>query len=231
MTTDITLLEQEIMSDIDEREELMSRVRLMYARYGFSERDEQLFLNYSIPIVYSIWEGFVQISFQIYIRELNKELTRLGLNINSVCEPILVYHMESTFRQFKQYPNPKNDEDKPKIVKKKVDFFNALGLFYKSNTLQIHPNINTESNVGFNVLNRILNDFNLEKIPTHENNYSLKDELGKLLQIRNAVAHGQKSAIVVNREDLERAIKLVNKLMDLVFERIKTGFIEKSYLK
>jgi hypothetical protein len=139
--------------------------------------------------------------------------------------------MESTFRQFKQYPNPKSDEDKPKIVKKKVDFFNALGLFYKSNTLQIHPNINTESNVGFNVLNRILNDFNLEKIPPHENNYSLKDELGKLLQIRNAVAHGQKSSIVVNREDLERAIKLVDKLMDLVFERIKNGFIEKSYLK
>ncbi len=231
MTTDITLLEQEIMSDIDEREELMSRVRLLYIRYGFSEQDEHLFLNYSIPIVYSIWEGFVQTSFQIYIRELNKELTRLELNIDSVCEPIFVYHMESTFRQFKQYPNPKSDEDKPKIVKKKVDFFNALGLFYKSNTLQIHPNINTESNVGFNVLNRILNDFNLEKIPTHENNYSLKDELGKLLQIRNAVAHGQKSAIVVNREDLERAIKLVDKLMDLVFERIKTGFIEKSYLK
>ena len=231
MTTDITLLEQEIMSDIDEREELMSRIRLMYARYGFSERDEQLFLNYSIPIVYSIWEGFVQTSFQIYIRALNKELTRLELNIDSVCEPILVYHMESTFRQFKQYPNPKSDEDKPKIVKKKVDFFNALGLFYKSHTLQIHPNINTESNVGFNVLNRILNDFNLEKIPTHENNYSLKDELGKLLQIRNAVAHGQKSSIVVNREDLERAINLVKKLMPLVFERIKTGFIEKSYLK
>ena len=231
MTTDITLLEQDIISDIDEREELMFWVKSLHPRDGFSERDEQLFLSYSIPIVYSIWEGFVQTSFQIYIRELNKEFTRLELNIDSVCEPIFVYHMESTFRQFKQYPNPKSDEDKPKIVKKKVDFFNALGLFYKSHTLQIHPNINTESNVGFNVLNRILNDFNLEKIPPHENNYSLKDELGKLLQIRNAVAHGQKSSIVVNREDLERAIKLVDKLMDLVFERIKNGFIEKSYLK
>jgi len=51
------------------------------------------------------------------------------------------------------------------------------------------------------------------------------------LQIRNSVAHGQKSAIGVNREDLERAIKVVDKLMELVFERIKTGFIERSYLK
>jgi hypothetical protein len=228
MTTDITLLEQDIMSDIDEREELMFWVRSLHPRYGFSERDEQLFLSYSIPIVYSIWEGFVQTSFQIYIRELNK----LEIKIDNVCEPILVYHMESAFRQFKQYPNPKSDEDKPKIVKKKVDFFNALGLFYKSNTLEIHPNINTESNVGFNVLNRILNDFNLEKIPEYpEPKYSLKDELHTLLQIRNAVAHGQRNSIVVNREDLERAINLVKKLMPLVFERIKTGFIEKKYLK
>jgi len=232
MTTDITLLEQDIISDIDEREELMFWVKSLHPRYGFSERDEQLFLSYSIPIVYSIWEGFVQTSFQIYIRELNKELTRLELNIDSVCEPIFVYHMESTFRQFKQYPNPKSDEDKPKIVKKKVDFFNALGLFYKSNTLQIHPDISTESNVGFNVLNRILNDFNLQKIPEYpEPEYSLKLELHTLLDTRNKVAHGQKSSIVVKREDLERAINLVKKLMPLVFERIKTGFIEKSYLK
>lgn len=223
MTNDITLLEQDIISDIDEREELMFWVKSLHPRYGFSERDEQLFLSYSIPIVYSIWEGFVQTSFQIYIRELNK----LELTINNVCEPILVYSMESKFRQFKQYPNPKSEEDKPKIVKNKVKFFNDLELFYKSTTLEINPNINTESNVGFNILNRILTDFNLEKIPDYlEARYSLKDELHTLLQIRNAVAHGQKKSIVVSREDLERAINLVKKLMPLVFERIKTGFIE-----
>jgi hypothetical protein len=221
MTTDITLLEQEIMSDIDERKELMSWLKLLCVRYGFLEEDEQLFLNYSIPIVYSIWEGFIQTSFQIYIRELNK----LELNIDNVYESIFIYHIESTFPQFKQYP----EQDK---FRKKVNFFDKLGQFYKSNPFEINPNINTESNVGFNVLNRILSDFNLEKIPEYpEPKYSLKDELHTLLKIRNAVAHGQKSAIVVNREDLERAIKLVDKLMDLVFERIKTGFIEKSYLK
>lgn len=221
MTSDITLLEQDILSDIDEREELMSWVRLLYLRYGFSERDEQLFLNYSIPIVYSIWEGFVQTSFQVYIRELNK----LELSINDVCNPILIYHIESRFPQFKQYPEP----DK---FTKKVIFFDKLGQFYSSNPFVINANINTESNVGFNVLNRILKDFNLEKIPEYpEPKHSLKDELHTLLQIRNAVAHGQKISIVVKREDLDRSIELVKKLMPLVFERIKTGFIEKSYLK
>jgi len=221
MTIDITLLEQEIMSDIDERRELMSWVKLLCARYGFLEEDEQLFLNYSIPIVYSIWEGFVQTSFQIYIRELNK----LELSIDDISNPIIIYHIESSFPQFKQYP----EADK---FTKKVNFFNKLGQFYKTNPLEINPNINTESNVGFNVLNRLLNDFNLEKIPEYsEPQYSLKNELTKLLKDRNTIAHGQRDAIVVNRGDLERAIQVVDKLMDLVFERIKTGFIEKSYLK
>ncbi|MDB9534832.1 MAE_28990/MAE_18760 family HEPN-like nuclease [Dolichospermum planctonicum CS-1226] len=219
MNIDITLLEQEIMSDIDERRELMSWVKLLCARYGFLEEDEQLFLCYSIPIVYSIWEGFVQTSFQIYIRELNK----LQLGIDDVCDPILIYHIESKFPQFKQYP--KADANK------KVKFFNDLRHFYKTNPLEINPK-KTESNVGFKVLNRILKEFSLEEIPqVPRPGYPLNTELHKLLDTRNKIAHGQGGAILVRREDLERAIKVVEELMDLVFERIKTGFIEKSYLK
>lgn len=224
MTNQINLLEQEIMSDIEERRELMSWLKLLCARYGFSNTDEELFLYYSIPIVYATWEGFIQTSFQIYVRELNK----LELTIDQVCDSIIIYHIESTFPQFKQYP----DADK---FNKKVIFFNRLGVFYKTNPLEISPKINTESNVGFKVLNRILTDFNLDKIPEFPDpgsGYSLAEELDKfLLKIRNTVAHGQQSSIVVRREDLERAIKLVDKLMDLVFNRIKTGFINKSYLK
>lgn len=221
MATHPTLLEQEIMSDIDERRDLMSRLKALSPRYHFLPEDEALFLNYSIPIVYSIWEGFIQIYFQIYIRELNK----LNLTINHICEPIFLYHIESKFPQFKEYPQ----KDK---FSKKVKFFEELGQFYQSNTLEISAKVNTESNVSFKVLNRILKEFKLETIPTHpEPNYSLQDDLDKfLLKIRNNVAHGQNS-IVVKREDLERSIKLVDRLMDLVFERIKTGFITQSYLR
>ena len=223
MATDPTLLEQEIMSDIDERRDLMSRLKALSPRYHFLPEDEALFLNYSIPIVYSIWEGFIQTSFQIYIRELNK----LNLKISDICYPILIYHIESEFPQFKQYPEKDN-------LSKKVKFFEKLGQFYQSNTLEISANVNTESNVGFKVLNRILKDFKLDTILTHpepNSNYSLQDDLDKfLLKIRNNVAHGQNS-IVVHREDLDRAIKLVDRLMYLVFERIKTGFINKSYLR
>lgn len=218
MTDGLTYLEEEIMSDIDERKTLMSKTRTLCPRYNFSEEDEQFFLNYSIAIIYSIWEGFIQTSFQAYVRKLNN----LGLTIDTVCKPILVCHIESTFKQFKQYPTK---------FKNKVSFFDKLNQFRQSDTFEICPAVNTESNVGFNVLNRILEESGLEKIPEYpELRYSLRTELDNfLLKIRNASSHGDNS-VVVNRDDLDRAIKLVETLMDLVFERIKAGFKEKSYL-
>ena len=218
MSIELTFLEQEIMSDIEERKTLMSQIKLLCLRYSFSEEDEQLFLNYSIPMIYSIWEGFVQTSFQTYIRELNK----LELDVNNVCKQILVYHIESKFKQFKEYPEK---------IDGKIKFFDQLNSFYQSQKFEIYTPINTESNVGWKVLNRILTNFNLEKIPDNtEPNYSLPEELDKfLLKIRNNVAHGQ-NAIVVNRKDLERAVKLVERLMELVFERITTGYAAQTYL-
>jgi len=216
--TETSLLEKEIRSDLQARSESMLSIKTLTLRYAFSESDKELLLQYSIVMVYSIWEGFIQTAFQTYIRELNK----LGLTIDTVCKPILVYHIESTFKQFKQYPTK---------FEHKVSFFDKLNQFRQSDTFEICPTVNTESNVGFNVLNRILEEFGLEKISEYPKpKYSLRYELDKfLLRIRNASAHGDNS-VVVNQDDLDRAIKLVETLMDLVFERIKAGFKEQSYL-
>jgi hypothetical protein len=154
---------------------------------------------------YAIWEGFIQTAFQTYVRELNK----LELTIDTVCNPILVYHIESKFKQFKQYPTPEN-------FKHKVSFFDKLNQFYKSNLVEIAPVVNTESNVGFKVLNRILKEFNLQTVPDYypepRSNYKLSTELKRLLDFRNDAAHGQ-NASIVKREDLDRAIKLVETLI------------------
>lgn len=219
MTPDqLSFLEQELMSEIDERRDLMLRLKLLLKRLQL-DQDKQLFLSYSIPIVYSVWEGFVKIALQIYVKELNK----LNLSIDNICDAIFIYHMESRFSQLKDYPQD---------FKKKVKLFNNLQKVYVNNTFDIHSEVNIESNVDFNVLNRLLDGFNLKKIPDYiEPKYSLANELdGFLLRIRNATAHGDKS-IFISEEELFRAIALVEKLMDLVFERIKDGFINQSYLK
>ena len=228
MSNEVILLEQEILSDIAERKDLMSRVKLLSPRYNFSEADEHLFLNYSIPIIYSIWEGFIQSALQTYIRSLN----RLRLSPDDICDQILIYHMESEFLQFKQYPRPMNREDQLKRTnKQKVNFFKELKSFYRSETIAIDAKVNTESNVKFNVLNRILGDFNLSEISEFPlPRYSLKIELNRFVDIRNKVAHGQDS-VIVSFEDLERAITVVGRLVELVFASIRDGFINESYKK
>lgn len=211
------MLKQELKSDIVERQRSLLQIKTLSLRYNFKEDDEQLFLNYSIPTVYAIWEGFVQTSFQIYIQELNK----LNLCINTICKPLLVHHMENNFKQFLEYPTH---------IAKKVNFYEKLHQFYQSEFLDITRTVNTESNVGFQVLNRILQTFNLNSIPEYpEPRYSLKQELEMFLKTRNSLAHGQNS-IVINREELDRVIRLVEMLMELVSEKILEGFERKSYL-
>ena len=216
MTANLTILEQDIRSDIGERQQLMLQIKTLYLRYQFNERDEKLFLSYSMPAIYAIWEGFIQTSFKTYVQEINK----INLSVNTVHKQILCYHIENSFKQFKQYPKNYN---------KKVVFFDKLGEFYSADIIEITRTINTENNVGFDVLNRLLAAFNLEKIPDYYEQRWLKNELDeRLLRIRNQVAHGQDS-IIVSRNDLEDSINLVNILMELVLNRTMIGFSTESY--
>jgi hypothetical protein len=212
------MLKLEIREDIDGRRRLLTEIKTLYVRYQFNNKDEDLYLIFSIPSVYSIWEGFVQTSFKIYIQELNK----LNLAVNAISEPILVYSIEKRFKQFKEYPAD---------LKKKAVFFNKLNQFYASDSIEIDGIVNTESNVGFKVLNKLLETFCLETIPEYiEPGVSLKHKLDKFLKIRNMVAHGQYSEGTIKREELGNAIQLVSDLMELVTERIINGFKNESYL-
>jgi hypothetical protein len=65
--------------------------------------------------------------------------------------------------------------------------------------------------------------------PELEIKTSLSKELERLLDNRNKLAHGQNS-VVINRDDLTRAIRLVETLMELVLEKIKNGFESGCYL-
>ncbi len=118
------MLEQQIRSDIEERQRLMGKVKTLHSRYEFNDDDEQMFLRYSIPAIYAIWEGFIQTSFQTYINELNI----LNLTIDTLCKPILVYHLETKFKQFREYPEKPNG---------KIAFFDKLNQFYQSEIIEI----------------------------------------------------------------------------------------------
>ena len=151
-------------------------------RYSLSSRHQDIFSTQSISMMYSVWESFIQKSFNLYIDEINN----LGIDFYDFCDEIVIHHMENDFKQFKEYPEKDN---------KKVKFFVSLKDFHAISSCSISRVVNTESNVGFNVLNKLLKSFALEKFPEYWKEYkhpnpNLKESLDLFLRLRNAVAHG-----------------------------------------
>lgn len=215
------MLAKNLEADIEGRKELMLQVKTLYLRYQFNDRDEKFFLKSSIPALYAIWEGFIQSTFQNYLREINK----LNLSLSDLSGQVLVLCIENNFKQFIEYP---------KKHSKKVDFFEKLIYFIKNNSAHMLETVDTKSNVGFDIMNELLHLFCLRPISEYEKgfHYSLKQELDLfLLKNRNAIAHGQDSYIDINRSDLDKAINLINFLMDCVHERIIDGFTKQTFLK
>lgn len=216
----MTTLENDVSVDIKERHQILENVKTFPTRYSLTESDKQFFRNYSVLIIYAVWEGFVQQSFQTYVRELNK----LEIKREDIADKILTFTLENTFKQLREYPKKES---------RKTKYFEDLESFFHKKKIEIPAIINTESNVAFDVINQLLDNFNLEILPDYlEPKYSLSTELKFFIdQHRNPIAHGNANAIKVSTQEITRFDILVRRLMDEVFDRMKEGFKNKSYLK
>lgn len=210
----------EISEDIIWRKEQLLIAKTLPYIHNFSESHKGFLIKYSIPTIYAIWEGFVQNSFQIYVRELNK----LELNKNDYCLNILAHSVDSSFPQMKEYPLE---------FDKRAKFISKLDNFLEED-FRISPIIKTESNVELEMINKILHRFNLKPLPVHP----YKQQLKVLLKYRNRIAHGDISLVITpdNIEDFKRRIddfvNLVENLMIEVFQKISNGYnIDKSHLR
>ena len=144
-------------------------------------------------------------------------------------DEIIIYSMEEEFKQFMQYPN------KPR---QKINLYNKLDVFYKNPIQKVSRNFNTESNVGFSVLNRLLQSFSLEIFSEYWGKYThpepnLNDTMFQFLKLRNSVAHG---GDLSSEEKVTHRVfeKYKNLVIDLMYEiRLKmiTGLNQKTYLK
>lgn len=210
---------------IEERVSVLFQIErtIFTNRYSLSSKDKEIFSIQSISMIYSIWEGFIQTSFNLYIDEINK----LNIDFVDFCDEILIHHMENSFKQFKQYP----DKDS-----KKVKFFRDLQVFQVNGTPQISRIVDTESNVSFNVLNKLLKTFSLELFTEYWGDYkypapNLKESMDLLLKLRNTVAHGG-DLMPEHRIDQEKYVRFKILITDLMYEvriRMLDGLNQKTF--
>tara|TARA_R110002051_G_scaffold214478_1_gene279257 strand:- start:18 stop:638 length:621 start_codon:yes stop_codon:yes gene_type:complete len=183
---------EEILADIEWRTSELATLKSIPIRYSFSPDHKDLHIKYSIPAIYSIWEGFVKNCFTIYSNHLNS----LSLSRNEISYSLLTHQIDSEC----DFNNPRVHFD----TKKKL--IESLDELFKD-TIIIKPTVPTGSNVNLKVLNRILERFCIPEIDGKYNN-----GLNRFLLFRNKIAHGENS-IIVNMTHVTEFISLVENLM------------------
>lgn len=202
---------EEIEADIEWRMGQLSMARTLPLERAISEERREFILKYSVVAIYSIWEGFVKKSFEQYIFAINSQkITGNNLHIN-----LLTHTIDNKWH----FSNPRTNYES------KIQFVQALNDIFNQDIL-IDSEIPTKSNVKFKVINSILNIFNLEELPT-----KYKSKLDYFVNIRNTVAHGDKSITIDYHRDVEEFCLLIQELMNEIIVRIEEGYNNKTFLK
>ena len=204
-------LEAELTHEIEWRTSELSMIKTIPIMCKCTEKQKEILEKYSVVAIYSIWEGFVVESFSHYLREIN--------NLNLACRDLHLNIL--THDIFIKYGL--NDEQR-KHFSHKVNFVSNV-LDYTENPVTVSPQIPTESNVDFKVINKILEHFNLDLLPERD----FKNRLEKLLFYRNNIAHGECS--VVMNQDLIKDFNLtvIDSMHEITF-RILEGLTNEKYL-
>lgn len=218
---------QELQLIIDEYENNLNEIEkvIFTKRYNLNKKHIEIFSVQSISMAYSVLEGFVQKSFSLYLEKLNNQ----DLTFDEISDSFFIYHMETQFTQFKNYPDK---------FEKKILFLSRLRESYSENSITLLSKVDTESNVGFEVINKILKQFSLEPFEErwsadyNHPNLSLKELMRTFLRYRNGVAHG---GDLTSEEKVTQAVfskykKLVIDLMNGLYDKFEKGIEEKSFL-
>lgn len=206
---DASTLRDDIEGDIESRLSNLTSLRTMSSRYSLSSKDKDAMHRCAIPIIYAEWEGFFSYAMSLYFREINK----LGLKLDELDSQYYVLLCEKSYPQLQSYPEK---------LPQRQRFLNSIKMFMRNtNAVSFSTKVNTESNLGFKVMNSILHLYKIEMIEDHINHdsYSLKDAMDKFLTQRNGLAHGDPS-ITASEDDITVTIQLVEIAMEHVKENI-----------
>lgn len=204
--------EERLMHELEEEREWRTKelrnIKLLYKEIDFELRKEEYsasYLKMIIPMVYAHWEGYVVQSYKIIFEFIN----RLELSADKVNFKILTYANNQSYNYLK---GKHNFNHKCEFTKK---FLKIL-----DNNIKIQGKIETNSNLKFDVLEKLLDLFDIDI-----NKFiKFKTKLNELVNIRNAIAHGE-NGYIITFEDAERYISFITELIDeLLIEEVK--FIE-----
>lgn len=205
-------LEEDLENELQWRVEIFSYLKTIPKRRTFSEKEQEIYYNSIIPIIYSHLEGFINKAISIYSTYLNN----LKINYLDYHPNILLYIIENKYNNV--------FENSIKDVNSKNKIVNKLCGDIKDKNMSIPIKANRNMNMNCKRINSVLNNLNIGLIS--EDKYESK--LDALLGKRNCIAHGEAN-IQVSDIDVTDYIKLVSDVIEDIIINITEAFKNKAF--
>lgn len=156
------------------------------------ENNQKILSKALILLLYSYFEGHVKFIFESYVHAINQ----LNLSCNQVIIPLIASNLDPIFKEFKDaYRSPTHNrifkQEHPKDfveLGRRVEFLeNFETIMTTPVNLKVNNIVDTESNLSKKVLLKILYRVGFDSSTFQEQQIG---KIEKLLQFRNAIAHG-----------------------------------------
>ena len=168
---------RQVDEDVEWRVAEIASIKSLHLRNRLNQKDADIAIRANIPLMYAVWEGFVVNS-----------LTKLAIHLNSLNADIkdldnkLVTHLVDGHAKLHNARTNFGSKCNQVEIIKEILFSPA----------KFSVVVETESNINFKVLNKLLSKFNIECFDS-----SYRTLLNRLLKYRNSIAHGE-NAMPVN---------------------------------
>ena len=205
-------IEEDLENELQWRIEIFSYLKTIPKRRNFSQKEQEIYYNSIIPIIYSHLEGFINKAIHIYCTYLNT----LEINYLEYSPNILLYIVENKYNNV--FENSINN------LGSKIKIINNVCDDIKNENMYIPTKANRNMNMNCKKINLLLNTFNIN--PISEDKYESK--LDTLLGKRNCIAHGE-SCVQVSDSDITSYIKLVSDIIEDVIVNITEAINNKTY--
>ncbi|HDL6885653.1 TPA: MAE_28990/MAE_18760 family HEPN-like nuclease [Yersinia enterocolitica] len=183
----------------------------------------------TICMLYAHIEGFVKFTFGLYIEAVNK----MNLRCHQV-KPVLAAAV--FYKDFKQLINPDHksrffnktlpDDSHIHRIFRHEEFFEKIEVFYSEKIFIEDGYINTESNVGREIIERLLYQVGLP----HKSLNDVIGPLSKLKNKRNDISHGIDRS-TIREEDYQSYYLCALEIMKKISRVLFNAFREKAFLK
>lgn len=203
----------ELEAEREWRVKELREIKLLYKEIdseGGRKEYSASYLKMVIPMIYAHWEGYVVQSYKIVFEFIN----RLELSPNEVTPKILTYANNQSYNYLK---GKHSFSHKCEFTKKFLEILDR--------NIKIQGKIETNSNLKFEVLERLLDLFDIDI----SNFLRYKSKLNELVNLRNSIAHGENS-YNITFGDVEGGIGFITELIDeLLVEEV--NFVEEKRFK